>query len=105
MDNIGTLILVGISFFFYFLPTIVGWSKQNSTAIFVLNLFLGWTVIGWVVALVWACTRDPQPTIIQNNVVPPKPEKENSVGLLDRLRAQGKITNDEYWEERKRLNI
>jgi uncharacterized membrane protein YqaE (UPF0057 family) len=42
----------------YFLPNIVGHHKSNATAIFVLNLFLGWTFLGWVLALVWACTKD-----------------------------------------------
>ena len=42
----------------YFLPTIVGQGKKNWTAISVLNLFLGWTFIGWVVALVWASCKD-----------------------------------------------
>ena len=42
----------------YFLPSIVGWNKRNATAILILNLFLGWTFIGWVVALVWATTKD-----------------------------------------------
>jgi len=43
---------------FYFIPTIVGRSKDNIAAIFALNLLLGWTLIGWVVALVWALTID-----------------------------------------------
>ena len=49
----------------YFLPTILGRKKANSGAIFVLNLLLGWTVIGWVAALVWALTVDAKaaPTI------------------------------------------
>ena len=42
----------------YFLPTYVGWSKRNAVAIFMLNLFLGWTFFGWVVALVWSCMED-----------------------------------------------
>lgn len=28
--------------------------KRNALAILVLNFFLGWTVVGWVGALVWA---------------------------------------------------
>src|SRR5580698_1838338 len=45
---------------FYFLPTIVAGRHPNSSAIFVLNLLLGWTFVGWVIALVWACTKPSQ---------------------------------------------
>lgn len=40
----------------YLLPTsIAGWRHHpNGAPIFLLNLFLGWTVIGWIVALMWA---------------------------------------------------
>lgn len=31
-----------------------------TAAIFVVNLFLGWTLIGWVVALAWAVTKPTQ---------------------------------------------
>ncbi|MDR3402843.1 MAG: superinfection immunity protein [Chthoniobacter sp.] len=56
----GTLFgaIVLLSIFLYFLPSIIGRHKTNAFAIFVLNLFLGWTFVGWVVALVWACTED-----------------------------------------------
>jgi hypothetical protein len=44
----------------YFVPAITGyWNrKKNSSAILTLNFFLGWTVIGWVVALTWATMKD-----------------------------------------------
>ncbi|WP_298942950.1 superinfection immunity protein [uncultured Psychromonas sp.] len=42
----------------YFLPTIVGTKHKNSNSIFVLNLFLGWTLLGWVIALIWAVKKD-----------------------------------------------
>ena len=40
----------------YFLPSIIALArnKRDITAIVLLNLFHGWTMIGWVVALVWA---------------------------------------------------
>ena len=46
--------LVGL----YFLPTIVAHQGRhhNAAAIGVLNFFLGWTFLGWVIALVWSCT-------------------------------------------------
>ncbi len=46
----------------HFLPTIVA-ALRNSrhlVAIFLLNLFLSWTVIGWIVALIWAITSEPK---------------------------------------------
>lgn len=38
----------------YFLPAIIGNSSPRSSAIFLTNLFFGWTGIGWVIALIWA---------------------------------------------------
>ena len=44
----------------YFIPTIVAHFKRkaNFTSILLLNFFLGWTILGWVGALVWATTVD-----------------------------------------------
>lgn len=58
---------LAVLLFIYFFPAVVArWRGHQSTmAIFVLNLFLGWTVLGWVVALVWAASAKTQPVIIQ----------------------------------------
>ena len=44
----------------YFLPSIVAFMRGhvNRRAILILNLFLGWTAIGWLVVMVWAFVRD-----------------------------------------------
>ncbi len=44
----------------YFIPTIVAFGRghRNTVAIVILNIFLGWTFLGWVAALVWACTNN-----------------------------------------------
>src|SRR4051812_48942770 len=44
----------------YFLPAIVAGARdhRSASAIFVLNLLLGWTVLGWIISLVWSCTGD-----------------------------------------------
>jgi hypothetical protein len=54
MELIIILFILGI----YFLPTIIAGSRkhQQANAIFALNLFLGWTLLGWVGSLVWAAT-------------------------------------------------
>jgi uncharacterized membrane protein len=60
-------ILIGVAALLYFTPALVARRRhsRNTLAIFVLNLFLGWTLLGWVIALVWAykllprCQRYP----------------------------------------------
>lgn len=56
MMLIIAVIFLIISAGVYFLPAIVAKMRNNKdfTAILVLNIFLGWTLLGWVVALVWA---------------------------------------------------
>ena len=51
---------LGIPLVLYFLPSIIALarSKRDTLAIFLLNFFLGWSVIGWIVALVWAARHD-----------------------------------------------
>jgi predicted branched-subunit amino acid permease len=60
MDNILPG-LFGLAFILilYFIPFLVaqGNEHRQRPAIFILNLLLGWTVLGWVAALVWACTK------------------------------------------------
>ena len=53
------MVKVSLSLCLYFLPAFVARHKRNAKAILVLNLFLGWTLIGWVIALVWAYVKDP----------------------------------------------
>lgn len=48
----------------YFLPAVVAAFRKhkNTSAVVVLNLFLGWTMIGWVVAMIWAFTNNTEKT-------------------------------------------
>ncbi len=43
----------------YFLPWIIALIRghHNAGAIFLLNLLLGWTFIGWIVAFIWSFTN------------------------------------------------
>jgi len=61
--ELATLILFpffGFGFVFYFLPSIVALvrGKRDTLSICLLNFFLGWTLIGWIIALVWAFKVD-----------------------------------------------
>lgn len=45
----------------YFLPAIIAAVRHthNATGILLINLFFGWTLIGWVVAMVMAICSAP----------------------------------------------
>ena len=46
----------------HFLPTIIAALRggRSVVGIFLLNLFLGWTVIGWIIALIWSFRDEPK---------------------------------------------
>jgi hypothetical protein len=56
---VGVIAVVGLAI--YFLPSMVALRrhKRNVLAIFILNLFVGWTFFGWVGALIWSVLREP----------------------------------------------
>lgn len=60
MDALVLFLFFGVVFVIYFLPSIIALArrKHDRTPIFLLNLFLGGTMVGWVVALVWASKTD-----------------------------------------------
>ena len=56
------IIMLIIGGIIYFIPTIVAYSREhhNFTAILLLNIFAGWTLLGWVGALIWAVAKPPK---------------------------------------------
>jgi Superinfection immunity protein len=55
-DPTAGLFVIGVTLAGYFLPAIIGFGRehQHGVPILLVNLFLGWTVLGWIAALVWA---------------------------------------------------
>jgi hypothetical protein len=47
----------------YLMPLAVAQSRRhrNRLAIGVTNILAGWTVLGWFVAMIWACTANIEP--------------------------------------------
>lgn len=54
------MIYFWVSVAIYFLPTMIAvlCQRRNTVAIAALNLLLGWTALGWIIALVWALCND-----------------------------------------------
>lgn len=60
---LSCLAILAIIFLFlvvYFLPWLIAKKRKhkNSDAILLLNLFLGWTLIGWLGSLIWAVIKE-----------------------------------------------
>jgi hypothetical protein len=66
------LLTVLFAIVMYFVPLIVAIirKKSNVVAIGALNVLLGWSLIGWVVAFVWALSKYQVPVIIETRSVP-----------------------------------
>lgn len=71
----------------YLIPTFVAAARKvpNAGSVFVINLLLGWTLIGWVVALAMAARSTPPPQVHQTftsqpsgPAAPPPPETSPS---------------------------
>jgi positive regulator of sigma E activity len=49
----------------YFVPTVLAWwmHVKSTRAIFYVNLVFGWTIVGWIVAMMWVMAeRNEIPT-------------------------------------------
>jgi Superinfection immunity protein len=57
----------------YMLPWAIGATRNrtNCVAIALVNFFLGWTLVGWVVALVLACGPEPVQQVVVRSGPPP----------------------------------
>lgn len=55
-----TIVLTIIGLIIYFIPSFIAQLRgnKNLAAILILNVFLGWTGLGWVGALIWASLND-----------------------------------------------
>lgn len=64
--------ILAVCTFFYLLPWAIAATrnKSNQGGIFLINFFLGWSFIGWVISLAMACGADPQTNVVVVNHAP-----------------------------------
>jgi RsiW-degrading membrane proteinase PrsW (M82 family) len=99
MPIIFILLLIAL----YFLPSIIAAKKEkpNKTSILILNLFLGWTLIGWVVALIWAVSsNEPKAIVVQNQA---SHGSAHDLSSLFDLKEKGVITQEEFEIQKKKI--
>ncbi|WBV59811.1 superinfection immunity protein [Chryseobacterium camelliae] len=82
----------------YFIPTFIAYSKKksNAGAIFALNFFLGWALIGWVAALIWALSNKETNQQNYNSNI-------DQLTKLNELHEKGVITDEEFTSQKNKL--
>ena len=73
------VLFVLLSICVYFLPSITAYFKGPSSfaSIFIVNTFLGWTLLGWVLSLAWAFQKNNQKEVV--HVVYNKDKEKSSL--------------------------
>ncbi len=90
------LFLIGLVI--YFLPSIIAAFRRhpNTVAIFLIDLLLGWSFIGWVGALIWAF-------ILPGTVLFRSEAPRDALEIAKARYARGEITLSEYEEMKRNL--
>ncbi len=101
------VIMIIVAIAFYFIPSIIAlirW-KKNLVAIIALNFFLEWSLIGWVVSLVWSLSSDskPQPIVVKSQTPITKEDGIDKLTKLKKLLDDGAITQDEYDHQKSKI--
>jgi hypothetical protein len=57
--SVWGIITVALSVIIYFIPTIIALKNNhyNKVGVILLNIFLGWTLLGWIGALIWSFSK------------------------------------------------
>jgi hypothetical protein len=72
------LAIIGLAV--YFLPSIIADRRRhhNRVPIILVNLFFGWTAIGWIAAFIWAFTSPAPNQVVVVQQINPPPENNGS---------------------------
>ena len=59
MTTAGLLLLISAAL--YFIPAVIALKRdvQHTGTIVLINVLLGWTILGWIAALIWAIVEKP----------------------------------------------
>ena len=62
--EIGIMLLVPVSLAIYLLPIIIAAAKhkRDMLGVVLLNVLAGWSLVGWIISLVWAFSPDRDST-------------------------------------------
>ena len=91
-ETLPMFVVLILAFGIMYLPSIIALAKRNHrTKVILFNIFLGWTVVMWIICLVWACKRDAK-----------EPDPDMLLKYKELLDA-GVITQEEFETKKKEL--
>ena len=100
------MILFVLAALLYFIPSLIGILRKhhNLVGLIALNFFLGWTVLGWVGALVWSLLRTSKgTTIIHQHMNSGQGDVYSQLEKLKQLKESGALSEEEYNEHKSKL--
>lgn len=98
-------VYLAVYFVIYILPMIIAFNRhhENYTAIFLLNLLLGWTLVGWVVALVWAIVGRRRMQVGERHAVSTTSDRYKMIEQITALKNGGSLSEEEFEREKTRI--
>ena len=110
MTEILVLIILPVV---YFVPTFIAYNRRaaGKTGILILNILTGWTGLGWMASLIWACAakKEFDPMLLYNisdttiGGVQDFDKKLDGVQKLKNLLDSGAITTEEFESQKSKL--
>lgn len=98
--------MLGLGVALYFIPTIIAAIRlhPNRVPIMLLNLFVGWTFIGWIAALIWSASaiRGADNKSGYSSKSTPAASYDELEKLAD-LKERGHITAEEFEAEKSKI--
>ncbi len=104
----AAILMILIFLVIYFLPTIVAMNRkhQSTVGIVLLNILLGWTFLGWVIAFVWAFSN-PIHVVVNNKVSerqgPAQSNVADEIEKLAHLKDKGLLTEEEFNQKKQQV--
>lgn len=105
MSDVLAFLMAVAAFIIYFAPTFVAAKRAhpNGTSIALLNIFLGWTFIGWLVALIWSTSAIKAGLPSQHAGETKSNDRYGELERLASLKEKGHISEAEFNREKSKL--
>lgn len=90
---------VGLCILLYFVPWMIAAYRNHHqrSAIVILNIFLGWSFIGWLIALIWSVSK------IENDSSENQISPTEELLKLSELKDKGILSSEEFEQKREKI--